>query len=170
MTKFKLITALLSAFLLFSGQANAKELDLQAEWLIKLQIQELADQYAIQRDNDNAEGYANTFAEDGTLILYGTAYTGRDVIAEKVRSAGTGAIRMHVISTSHIEVIDEKTARGVHYATVYSATKPENYNPEERIPVANFRTMGKYHDKYVLTNEGWKFSERRLEALFSPAE
>ena len=170
MKKTNLAFLLVSTLLLLCSASHANDLTLEQEWLIKLQIKELSDLYGITRDNDDAEGHAGTFAEDGVLVLYGNEYKGREVIAERVRSAGTTGLRMHVLSTSNIEVIDSHNARGVHYVTVYSTTKPENYDPNERTPVANFRTMGKYHDKYILTDQGWKFSERRLEAIFTGAE
>lgn len=57
------------------------------------------------------------------------------------------------ISCLHvIEVIDSEHATGVHYATIYGGTKADLHEAGDMVPLANFRVMGKYHDKYVLTD------------------
>jgi len=53
---------------------------------------------------------------------------------------------------------------------VYGGTPDETQSGEQVIPIDGFRLMGKYHDKYVRTDEGWKFAERRLQRVFTAAE
>lgn len=149
--------------------AQSEELSAAEEWQIKAAIKELSDSYAITRDNDDAVAYANTFAKGGSLILYGEVITGRDAIRERTENA-TPNMRMHIMTSSAIEVIDRLNATGVHYATIYSAPKGESYQEGDTVIAPYYRVMGKYHDKYVLTDEGWKFAERRLEPIFRSAE
>ena len=162
-----LTTAILCVFAVSAAQAN--ELTLEEEWLIKAQIQELSFTYGISRDKNDHDTYANTFAEDGRLVLYGQVASGRDEI--RARAAGSNDnIRMHFLTTHKIEVLDSENATGTFYVTVYSAPRPESLEPHERVPTKGPSTMGIYHDTYVLTEDGWKFAERRLEALLTTAD
>jgi len=168
MQSFRLLA--LCAVALFSiNLAQAADMSAAEEWLIKAQIKELSDSYGIHRDNNDHDGYANTFAEDGELILYGNVSKGRDEIRARAANASDN-VRMHVLTSSLINVIDSENATGVHYITVFSAAKPEGFEDGDTVVSPNFRVMGKYHDKYVLTDEGWKFAERRIEPIFSASE
>ena len=76
-------------------------------------------------------------------------------------------VGMHVMSTSKIDVVDENTATGIQYVTVYSGTPDESQGADQIIPITGFRLIGKYYDKYVRTEEGWKFAEHRLQRVFT---
>ncbi|MDG2089196.1 MAG: nuclear transport factor 2 family protein [Arenicellaceae bacterium] len=167
---FQKLALVISAQAMLAMNVIATDLSAAEESQIKAEIKELADAYAINRDNNDAVAYANTFAKDGTLILYGNSYSGRETIQTRIDESDSSGVGMHVMSTSVIEVIDSEHATGVHYATIYGGTKADSHEAGDIIPLANFRVMGKYHDKYVLTDEGWKFSERRLEPIFSGPE
>lgn len=151
------------------GGVSAQAADMSAldEWLIKSQIKELVDQYAMARDNIDAVAYANTFTANGSLIINGQPYTGREVIQARVESADQNAIGMHIMSTSQITVIDESNATGIHYATVYGATPDDSYEQGSTIEIAVPVTQGKYYDVYSLTDEGWKLAERRFERVYT---
>lgn len=145
---------------------QAEDMSATEEWGIKAAIKELSDNYGITRDNDDAVGYANNFAEDGSLILYGNRATGRAAIQARAEGGTPNTVRMHVLTSSAINIIDAKHATGVHYMTVYSGQRSDDHKDGDTVDIANFRVMGKYHDKYVLTDDGWKFAERRLEPIF----
>lgn len=149
---------------------QAQEMDAMEEFFIKAQIKELVDRYAIARDNLDAQEYANTFAEDGALVIGGNAVQGRDVIAARVEAANPNSIGMHIMSTSQITVIDAENATGIHYATVYGATADDSHEAGSVIAVPGFVAQGKYFDKYELTEEGWKIAERRFERVYSLSE
>ncbi len=164
--KLNWITILL--LLAFSG-AQAADMSAEQEWVIKAEIKQLVDRYAMARDNLDAQGYANVFTENGTLIINGSPNTGRDVIAARVEAANQSSIGMHIMSTSQITIIDESNATGIHYATVYGATADDSHNEGDVIGVAGFVTQGKYFDKYQLADEGWKISERTFQRIYSLA-
>eukprot|EP00903_Cladosiphon_okamuranus_P004500 g4498.t1 len=63
---------------------------------------------------------------------------------------------------------DENNASGVHYFTLYTGTKGEDHEEGAAVNITSFTVMGKYHDEYVLTDEGWKFASRSVEAVFRP--
>jgi uncharacterized protein (TIGR02246 family) len=156
------------AILLVVGIANvqAAEMSAEQEWMIKAEIKQLVDQYAMSRDNLDAVGYANVFAESGSLIINGQAYTGRDVIQARVEAVNPNRNSMHVMSTSQIQILDENNATGIHYATIYDPAPDESQNQGGMIAVAGFSAQGKYFDKYQLTDEGWKISERRFQPVY----
>lgn len=170
MNQFQKVVMFICAQAALTMSATAADLSAEEEWQIKAEIKQLADAYAVNRDNNDAVAYANTFAEDGVLILYGNSYAGRETIQARTEGGDPNRVGMHVMSTSAIEIIDSEHATGVHYATIYGGTKSDSHEEGDMIPLTNFRVMGKYHDKYVLTDAGWKFAERRLEALFSAPE
>lgn len=156
---------------LLFGMTSALAADLSAEqeWQIKAEIKQLVDKYAMSRDNLDAVGYASVFAENGTLIIGGQPFTGRDVLQARVEAANQESVGMHIMSTSQISIIDDHNATGIHYATVYSAIPDDSYEAGDTLPVAGFVTQGKYFDKYELTDEGWKISERRFERIYTLA-
>lgn len=150
--------------------AQAADLSEQDEWLIKAEIKQLVDTYAMARDNLDAVAYANTFTENGTLILGGQPYTGRDVLQARVEGANQASIGMHLMSTSDITVIDENNATGIHYATVYGAIPGEDHAESDAVEVAGFVSQGKYFDQYERTDEGWRISERRFERIYRQSQ
>jgi hypothetical protein len=102
--------------------AEEAELSAQQELINKSEITELVNAYAMHRDNLDADGYANTLAEDGRIFLGGDWITGRDSLREYVEGWNRDGVGMHIMSTSKIDVVDENTATGVQYFTVYSGT------------------------------------------------
>ena len=150
--------------------AQAADLSEQDEWMIKAEIKQLVDRYAMSRDNLDAVAFANTFTENGTLIIGGQPYSGRDVLQARVEGANQDSIGMHMMSTSEIMVIDENNATGIHYATVYGAIPGEDHPEGDPIEVAGFATQGKYSDRYERTDEGWRIAERRFERIYRQSQ
>lgn len=157
---------------LFVGLSSAQSADVSEldEWMIKAEIKQLVDTYAMARDNIDAVAYANTFTEGGTLIINGQPNTGRAVLQARVESANQESIAMHMMATSQITVIDENNATGIHYATVYGAVPGDDHAEGDPIDVAGFSTQGKYFDKYERTDEGWRISERRFERVYRQSQ
>ena len=146
--------------------ALAADLSEMDEWMIKQEIKQLVDRYAMARDNIDAVAYANTFTENGTLIINGQPHTGRAVLQARVEGANQESIGMHMMSTSQITVIDENNATGIHYATVYGAIPGEDHPEGDPLEVAGFSSQGKYVDRYERTDEGWRIAERRFERMY----
>jgi len=147
--------------------AEAQEMSAEDEWRAKAEIRQLVDKYAFSRDNLDADGYAGVFAENGTLLLFGESYTGREAIRSLSENWNTDSVGMHIMSTSLITLLDERSATGINYATVYGETPDSSHQEGDLIPVTNFVVQGRYFDKYELTDEGWKISERRFEPIYS---
>ncbi len=160
-----------SAFaLLFSVSTSAAIADVsrQQTAVINARIQQLVADYAITRDNLDAVSYSNTFAEDGAIVLFGETYKGREVLKKRIEASDPNVVTIHMMGPGQINVVDNNTATGVQYVVVYRGIKGESHKEGSPLPITNLMVVGKYHDRYVNTDDGWKFSERRFEAVFTP--
>jgi hypothetical protein len=92
------------------------------------------------------------------------------VLQKRVEDSDPNVARMHIMSTSQITVIDDHKATGIQYVTVYAKTLEAPVEEGYRIPLDGFAVMGKYFDKYVLTDDGWKFAERKMQPVFRSAD
>lgn len=116
--------------------------------------------YAYNRDNFNADAFANLFTEDASLTVVGTTWIGRDDIRARIEGLKTGSTIRHEMSTILITPIDADHATGVSYATIWSA-------PAGVTSVSNFALMGEYHDNFVRTAAGWRIAKRVLVQKYS---
>ena len=120
----------------------------------------LVTDYAYHRDRFDATEFSNLFTEDASLSIGNQTWAGRDNIRARIESLDkSGSIR-HLMSTIRIEPIDERHASGVSYATIYTAAAGSN-------STEGFEVIGEYHDNFVLTNDGWRISNRELKVVFS---
>jgi len=120
--------------------------------------------YAFYRDRPDAKGVAELFSEDATFTLLGTEYKGRQAIRARVAAGVGGPVYRHLISTINIRPAKGgREARGVTYVTVYQGQN-------ETLPQTLTKPMviGEYHDRFVLTDTGWKISERVFVPVFLP--
>lgn len=120
----------------------------------------LVTDYAYHRDQFNAKEFANLFTEDASLTVVNQTWEGRANIEKRIEDLKTGSTIRHEMSTIRIVPIDADHATGVSYATIYSA-------PAGATSVSGFTLMGEYHDEFVRTAEGWKFSKRVLVSKYS---
>jgi hypothetical protein len=134
---------------LFCVASIADEIDSEEAAKIKLEITQLVNDYAIYRDRLDARNYANLFAEDGRLTVRGRLTQGREAIYERISGYDSSHVSMHIMTSSQINIIDDS---------------------DRPIPVKGFTVLGQYHDKYVRTEEGWKFAERVMKPVFRTAE
>lgn len=118
--------------------------------------------YAYYRDRPDAEGFAGVFTEDGELTVLGQTFVGRQALIERLKDAHKGPSFRHLMSTIRIFPIDAQRARGVSYATVYSAPAGES-------EVNGFAAMGEYHDEFVLTAQGWRIAKREFIPVYTQA-
>ncbi len=80
-----------------------------------------------------------------------------------VRQANKARMSRHVCNNLIIDVIDESNAVGTVYLTLY-----RHDGEEERTtsPLEGPAMVGEYRDRFVLTDEGWRFSERDTKVSF----
>ncbi|HEU4331700.1 MAG TPA: nuclear transport factor 2 family protein [Lapillicoccus sp.] len=117
-------------------------------------------------DLGHASRLADVFAEDGVFAAGGLHLVGREEIRrvfterEQVRELRT----RHVCSNLHIEVLDEASATGVVYLTLYRRRGSEDWSVP--VPTTAPALVGSYHDHYARTADGWRIASRHQQVVF----
>jgi hypothetical protein len=112
---------------------------------------------------ENAKA-VDLFSPDGTWIRGGKPYKGRAEMLESFnRGSGHSVIR-HLTSNIKIDVKDANTAEGVTYYLAINHD-PGTATPKLPLPLNPF-SMGEWHDKFVKTPSGWRFSFREVKRIF----
>jgi len=129
-------------------------------------IEDLQARYLFAFDWGDAEGYANTFAEDGVLNFGWGEYKGRQAIREFLAPGNGGSeqsrpstpegerprVGRHIISNIVVKV-DGDRATGRAYWT-HMTTGPTGYGTVD--------FFGHYEDDMVKVNGEWLFSRRHI--------
>ncbi len=164
------LTALL-ACLLFIGSTNASELSInelstsqKREVIFDCQL--LVNDYAIYRDQRNAKKLANLFTKDARMFARGKWNIGHNALINHVLQDDENTLSMHLMTTIQITPIDKNNAIGVSYAAIADEIKGDS----PVISLHAFTVIGKYNDKYALTAQGWKISERIFTPIFARPE
>ncbi len=133
---------------------NLNDLD---RLLIEAECTRVVNQYANLIDFCRYDEFADLFAVHCYFHVTGDPLTSREQIRDRVYNRPKEQLLRHVTTNIVIDVLDERSASGIAYFTVYRASTSEG--PSE---VLNFRpaSVGHYKDKFVKTTEGWKFAER----------
>ena len=156
----------LTMWLLTAASPTLAQLDSEHSSAIAIACERLLADYAIYRDHLDAEGFANTFAEDGELILGSGSYRGRAAIRENITSRPTpGVAHMIHLTTVKITPLNERTAQGIAYAIVLNGDRPVNPG-DAPIQMQGITSAVEYHTEFVLTDDGWKISRLELKSIF----
>lgn len=111
--------------------------------------------YANLNDEARWDEVAALYAEDGVMVrptAPDAPTVGREAILAAFKARPPRVTR-HVCSNVVIDVESEDTARGVSAMLLFTgAAEP---------------LVGSFHDRFVLTADGWRFAERRGSLLFT---
>jgi hypothetical protein len=122
--------------------------------------------YTDRGENDKA---VVLFAPDGQWIRAGKPLTGHRELLESMKERSPTIIVRHMIANIMIQVKDGKSAEGVTYYTAYN--HDTGANPHKLpAPLGLPFSLGEWHDKFVLTPEGWRISKRETKRLFQRPE
>ncbi|RZA35350.1 MAG: nuclear transport factor 2 family protein [Lysobacteraceae bacterium] len=121
---------------------------------------DLISHYAYLNDERRFEELAALFTEDALLFrpsAPGQAIQGREAILAAFRKRPADTITFHVCSDILIDVLDADRARGRSRILLLSAPRAsDGTTPQAGVPVP-----GVFKDRFALTEDGWKFAERR---------
>jgi hypothetical protein len=131
---------------------------------IELACKDLVNRLVQLSDHQLKVESSELFTTDGTWIRGGTPYTGRAAIIASFKGSPTDVIR-HLATGTVIDVEDERNARGVTYYIVYRYD-PKTSEPKLPMPLEKPFSMGEWHDNFVKTDHGWRFSRREVKRLF----
>jgi uncharacterized protein (TIGR02246 family) len=119
-------------------------------------------------DFGEADRVADLFTPDGVICLSDSSLKGREAIRSgyaEIRDRTSRTVLRHVCTNQLVDVIDERTAAGAVYFTVYQAPVAA----EGAASLEGPSVIGVYRDTFKLTDEGWRFSLRSSEvALTKP--
>ncbi|MBN9427192.1 MAG: nuclear transport factor 2 family protein [Burkholderiales bacterium] len=124
----------------------------------------LALAFAIHVDFGQAQACADLFTEDGTFERKGEILRGREEILAAQRARPPGLRTRHFCQPTWVTVIDESNAEGITYFA--------NYRHEADAPLSGPAPLtgpgvvGEFHDRFVLTPQGWRIASRRAKAAF----
>lgn len=120
--------------------------------------------YARAIDFRDYEGLVELFAESGVLDT-GRPLHGRAAIADALSHRPDELRSRHVISNIFIEPLSETEARGISYLSLYRHVGPESLKGEPAA-LEGPAAIGHYEDRFVKTEQGWKFQRRTLHFAF----
>jgi hypothetical protein len=140
--------------------------DMQA---IELACTKLINQFANFNDGGRHDELAALFTEDGQYARPtdpDNFVQGRAAILAAFKGRAADKLTRHLITNIVVDVTGPASATGICYVTLYAGStgKPaDKYgylaNPSQLV--------GEYHDVFVLTPAGWKFSKRQGRLIFS---
>ena len=141
------------------NQSGVSELE---RLTIERECEALSNSYAHYLDFVDADGLAGLFTKDGVWFPSGRRLEGPNAIHDYwAAQAGRPYVTRHVMSNTRIEVIDRDHAKGTAYLTMY------RFDPAhpESIKSLEPALLGLMTDEYVRTPQGWRFKQRKLEAV-----
>jgi hypothetical protein len=132
------------------------------EAFIRQACTDLIVRYAYLNDERRYEELAALFTEDAVLYRPSApaqGIVGRPAILAAFRKRPADTMTFHVTSDILVEVQDEARAEARSRILLLSGTRPQDGSAlpaDARAPVP-----GVFRDVFLLTPQGWKFSERR---------
>ena len=134
--------------------------------LVERACARLVTQYCHFVDHGQASKIAELFTDDGVWTSPDTTMTGRVEIQRGFAGRERNSRRMsrHVCSNLLIDVLDEATATGVAYLTLYRHDGEEGRSLS---PVGPPALIGEYRDLFQRTTDGWRFKRRETQVSFA---
>lgn len=110
--------------------------------------------YGPHADAREADALANLFAPDGVFDRLGTEFKGREAIRSVIAGRPAGVWTKHVCSNVRIEVGAD--GRGAHGTVDLEMERGQDGSDKSE------KLRGVYTDRFVLTDEGWRFASRKV--------
>lgn len=120
--------------------------------------------YARAVDFRDYEALVALFAPDGVLDT-GKPLKGQAAIADALSHRPDELRSRHVLSNIYIDVRSPTEARGISYLTLYRHVGPESLKGEP-VPLDGPAAIGHYEDRFIRTDDGWRFERRKLHFAF----
>jgi ketosteroid isomerase-like protein len=131
---------------------------------IETECEALSIAYARAIDFRDYDAFVKLFAEDGVLDT-GEPLEGRAAIAHALTRRPDELRSRHVLTNIFIDVLSGSEARGISYLTLYRHIGPESLKGQP-VPISGPAAIGHYEDRFVKTDDGWKFKRRKLQLAF----
>ncbi|HTQ99191.1 MAG TPA: nuclear transport factor 2 family protein [Candidatus Acidoferrum sp.] len=137
--------------------------------LIEQACTRLMNEFAVFNDQGRFADLAELFIDDAVYarpIMPDTLIQGHANIRAAFESRPKERVGRHLITNILIDVQAPDRAIGSCYALLFSGAidKPAEKFGLQAVPP---QLVGEYHDEFVLTPHGWKFSQRKGRIIFS---
>jgi hypothetical protein len=119
-------------------------------------------------DFGEAERVAELFAPDGVWAVGDTRFEGREAVRAMLRARQEMSQRRsrHVCTNLAIDVEDADHATGLVYLSLSRHDFAAGATPDGLAPGGPPVAVGQYYDRFIRTEEGWRFAFRRAELAF----
>lgn len=157
---------LIAVNLVFVPFAMSAELDVKERDTIEVLCKQLLADYAVYLDHLDADGFANTFSQDGTLVAGSGTYHGQQEIKKNITDRPQpGVAHMVMFTTTQITPISATEATGISSALILNGNRPVAVG-DKPIQMLGISAANEYRANFKLTDEGWKISHLELSTVF----
>lgn len=113
-------------------------------------------------DTKAFDEFVQLFVPEGRLYRPTTPepLVGREAILQAYRSNPSNRLNRHLVTNQRVTLLSETEAHSLAYVTLYSSEAGEREAEVFGAPVHR-SLVGEYHDRCVLTDDGWRLQERR---------
>ena len=116
-------------------------------------------------DHREAEKAVALFAEDGNWLRGGKPHKGHAEILSSYQRGSTTQVTRHINGGTMVTIKDDTHAESVTYYIALHHD-PKTTDAKFPLPFDPPFSMGEWHDKFVRTASGWRFSSRETKRLF----
>jgi hypothetical protein len=142
-------------------------MDSEMRRIIERECKNLSIACARHIDFKEYEQFVNLFAPDGEFKLAVRSIIGLENLKKAMAMRSDTLRSRHVLTNIYINVIDEDHAEGISYLTLYRHEGGDQSSDDEGPrEIAGPAAIGHYSDKFILTDEGWRFASRVLHFAF----
>lgn len=152
--------------LLSSPAARAQEAS--ARTLVdRAQIQDLVTRYYYNFGKENAQSFADFYADDAELILGDTHFKGKEGIAKAYAHSG-GESPMSKAYSFNVTISNPLIV--VHGDTASSQLTFTEYLIDKQGEAPHIRTQGREYSTFVKVNGKWRYKTRQIKGGTAPPE
>jgi hypothetical protein len=142
-------------------------MDSERRRIIEHECKNLSVAYARYIDFKEYEQFVELFALDGELKLAGGPIIGHENLKKAMARRSDTLRSRHVLTNIYINVMDEDHAEGISYLTLYRHEGGDHESDDEGPrEITGPAAIGHYSDKFIRTDEGWRFASRVLHFAF----
>ena len=134
-------------------------------YAIERECERLIAQYCHYVDHGEAARIADLFSEDGRWWNVAASWDGQQAIREgfQRRQDNAGRMSRHVCTNVLVDVISDTEATAVTYMSLYFH---DGEPGRDSSPTDCLQKLGEYRDRFVKTEDGWRFARREMTANF----
>ncbi|MBL7176621.1 MAG: nuclear transport factor 2 family protein [Desulfobacteraceae bacterium] len=142
-------------------------MDSERRRIIEHECKNLSIAYARYVDFQEYEQFVELFAPDGELNVTGRPVIGHENLTKAMAMRSDSLRSRHVLTNIYTNVIDEDHAEGISYLTLYRHEGGDHRSDDEGPrEITGPAAIGHYRDKFIRTDEGWRFASRVLYFAF----